>query len=240
MFCVRKVKYQYSKEVDSNTIYFHSLVKRNNRRREIVVIEKKGGGSTTNIGEIVAEFMKTFQAQLGNNTSRSPLQTSYLLFGNFLSLEQQKPLIRVPIKDEIKKPSLEVEIKKALGPNKYRFKFFKQIWDTIKIDFLAVVLEFFRNEKLLKQWNHTLTSLVPKSTHASKVTYYRSISVCSVFYKVISKLLATKLADIADHIYHSTQIAFVKSKSIIDNIHLSQELMRTIHKKESPHDVHSK
>lgn len=40
-----------------------------------------------------------------------------------------------------------------------------------------------------KQWNHTLT-LVPKSLHATRVEDYHSISCCTVFYEVISKIFA--------------------------------------------------
>lgn len=50
--------------------------------------------------------------------------------------------------------------------------------------------EQVREGRLLKQWNHTLIALVPKSDHAPMVQDYRPISCCMVFYKVISKILA--------------------------------------------------
>lgn len=47
--------------------------------------------------------------------------------------------------------------------------------------------------------------LVPKMAHANKVQDYRLISYCIVFYKVISKILAGRLADVIDHLLlHTT------------------------------------
>lgn len=72
---------------------------------------------------------------------------------------------------------------------------------------------------------------MPKSSHASKLNDYQPISCYTIFYKVISKLLATQLADVANHLLHPTQAAFVKGKTILDNIHLPQELMRNYDRK---------
>lgn len=82
------------------------------------------------------------------------------------------------------------------------------------------------------EWNHTLISLVPKSAHVSKVTDYRSISCCTMFYKMILKILATKLSGTLDELLHQSQAAFVQGRLITDNIHLAQELFRKYHRKQ--------
>ncbi|XP_074573473.1 uncharacterized protein LOC141829894 [Curcuma longa] len=41
------------------------------------------------------------------------------------------------------------------------------------------------------------------------------------FYKVISKIIASRLADVSDHLLHPAQTAFVKGRAITDNIHLA-------------------
>lgn len=88
-----------------------------------------------------------------------------------------------------------------------------------------------RQGKMLKLWNHTLIALVSKSTHATNVGDYRSISYCNIFYKVISKLLATRFEDIANEFLHPVQTKFVKGRLITDNIHLAQELLRNYSRK---------
>lgn len=111
--------------------------------------------------------------------------------------------------------------------------FFKKSWGIIGGDVTNAVLEFFRSGQLLKQWNHAFIALVPKSSHASSVTDYRPISCCTVFYKIISKILANRLCAIMGHIVDEAQMAFIKDRSIVENIHLAQELFRKYNRKKA-------
>lgn len=90
---------------------------------------------------------------------------------------------------------------------------------------------FLKNNRILKQQNHIVVSIILKTAHITKVAYYKPISYYIVFYKVISKFLAMRLVEIADHLLHLTYTTFVKSRSIIDNIHLAKELMRNYARK---------
>lgn len=82
-------------------------------------------------------------------------------------------------------------------------------------------MELFGIGKLLKQWNHMLISLVPKKSHVANVEEYRFISCCIVFYKVVSKIIARKLAEVVWELFHLAQATFVKGRSIVDTIHLT-------------------
>lgn len=57
LFYQQRAKHAYFKEVDRNTPFFHSLVKRNNKRREIVTVENSNGETTTNPEEVAQEFL---------------------------------------------------------------------------------------------------------------------------------------------------------------------------------------
>lgn len=92
--------------------------------------------------------------------------------------------------------------------------------------FIAAVQEFFREGRLLKQWNNALISLVPKADHAPGVSDYRPISCCNVFYKVIAKVLACRLSKVMGYLVDEAQATFVQGRSIGDNINLTQELLR--------------
>lgn len=66
-----------------------------------------------------------------------------------------------------------------------------------------------------------------ENSHTYQVTDYRLIAWCNVFYKVISKVLTTRIATVAEHLLHPAQTAFVKGRTITDNIHLAHELLRS-------------
>ncbi|XP_022853499.1 uncharacterized protein LOC111374969 [Olea europaea var. sylvestris] len=92
-------------------------------------------------------------------------------------------------------------------------------------------MEFFTSGSILKQINHAVNALVPKSTHTPSVGDYRSISCCNVIYKVITKILASRLRPILGDIVDQAQAAFIEGRSMMENIHLVQELMREYNRK---------
>lgn len=82
------------------------------------------------------------------------------------------------------------------------------------------------SECLLKQVNHAVISLIPKSKHAPEAKDFRLISCCNVFYETISKLLASKLAAVIPKIIDPAQGAFIEERLMSDNILLAQQLIR--------------
>lgn len=92
--------------------------------------------------------------------------------------------------------------------------------------FTHAVKEFFSSCKLLKETNHTIISLILKSKHCSSVNDFRPISYCTVFYKVISKIITSRLLAVLDTLIDPAQAAFMGSRSITDNMFLAQEIIR--------------
>jgi hypothetical protein len=78
---------------------------------------------------------------------------------------------------------------------------------------------------MLKQVNHSIISLVPKSTTANSAVDFSPISCCNVIYKVISNILAGRMAHVLGDIINPAQNAFLGGRKMADNIHLMQELL---------------
>lgn len=74
-------------------------------------------------------------------------------------------------------------------------------------------------------WNHTLINLLPKIPKPTKMQDMRPISLCSVQYKMISKILCNRLKVVLPHIISETQGAFVSGRIISDNILIAHEMV---------------
>lgn len=127
----------------------------------------------------------------------------------------------------IKKSFLALkEIAKDKSPSidSFTTKFSICSWDIIDNLFLAAIHHFFTHKKLPQDFKHTLLTFIPKSKHAITIIDFRLISLCSTFFKVIAKILASILKLTLPHLINYAQSTFIKGRDIFDNIALAQEI----------------
>lgn len=79
--------------------------------------------------------------------------------------------------------------------------------------------------------NTSLVILIPKNQEAKYARDYRPISCCTTIYKVISKVLTTRLSRVIKNIVHQSQAAFVPGQKIHDQILLAYELIQGYERK---------
>jgi hypothetical protein len=119
----------------------------------------------------------------------------------------------------------------ASGPDGFTVKFFHSQWHIVKDDLCNAITQFFKGHKLSKAWKSTFISLIPKNSTPSTFKDFRPISLCNVAYKIISKILASRMDLILTKIISPEQGAFVKHRLIHDNIALTQEMTQNINTK---------
>ena len=95
---------------------------------------------------------------------------------------------------------------KAPGPDGFPALFYKQLWLTVGDDLVKAVTSFFTMGSMPKEVNSSLIVLIPKISNPTFVNHFRPISLCNVIYKIISKLLVSKLRPLLDKIISPTQL----------------------------------
>ena len=90
---------------------------------------------------------------------------------------------------------------------------------------------FFVSGRLMKSLNHTQICLIPKIRNANSMNQVRPISLCSVFYKIISKILVHGLQQFMNKLISANQSAFIKGSLISDNILVAHECMHFLKNK---------
>ena len=86
-----------------------------------------------------------------------------------------------------------MDMGKAVGLNESMTNFFHYFWDLIKQEVWEIVQETRRAREILKDFNATFFSLVPKVEGADSLRKFRPKSLCNVIYKVISNVIANRV-----------------------------------------------
>ena len=230
-FFSQLAKCNYVSKSDRCTKFFHSIVKRNKGRGYVAAISKEDGTMTSSMEEVASVFVCYFEGLLGTHSQVEHVDQEVFQCGQVVSGLHAASLVRGVTSEEIRDALFSIGDDKAPGPDGYTALFFKRTWDIVGTHMCDAIKEFFSSGSLLKQMNHTVIALVPKSAQANSVGDFRPIACCNVIYKVISKLLATRLCPVLGDIIDPAQSAFVKGRSMIENIHLMQELLRKYNRK---------
>ena len=86
--------------------------------------------------------------------------------------------------------------------------------------------------------NNTFITLIPKINNPAKMTDFRPISLCSVIYKVISKVLSNRLKLVLPQIISENQSSFLSERLITDNVLIAFELMHYLDHKRDGKDCY--
>lgn len=180
---------------------------------------------------IAEQFIQFYSNLFGSqNSQRKPINPEVLEGGKRITEEQRIMLCSQVSDEEVHRAVFSIDQDKAPGPDGFGSGFFRASWNTVKGDICRAVKDFFRTGKILKQINNTLISLVPKTPCPNLVTEYRPIACCNVLYKIIAKIIATRLSSVLPEIISENQGGFVQGRSIMENILICQELARNYHR----------
>ncbi|GKD91048.1 RNA-directed DNA polymerase, eukaryota, reverse transcriptase zinc-binding domain protein [Tanacetum coccineum] len=102
--------------------------------------------------------------------------------------------------DELKWAVDDCSGTKAPGPDVINFNFIKRYWEILKLDFHKCVAHFEATGRLLKGVNPSFITHVPKIKDLIENFDFCPISLIGCVYKVISKVLASRLAKVIDKI----------------------------------------
>ncbi|GKB48373.1 RNA-directed DNA polymerase, eukaryota, reverse transcriptase zinc-binding domain protein [Tanacetum coccineum] len=135
-------------------------------------------------------------------------------------------MIRQVTNEEINQAMFDTDDNKASGPDRFSTRFYKQSWEVIGKDVCPAVKEFFSKGKILGEINATIIALIQNMATPIKVFDFRLIACCNVIYKCISKILTDRIKKALCYLVDRNQSAFPPGRQIIDNIMITQELLR--------------
>ncbi|KAG7551859.1 Endonuclease/exonuclease/phosphatase superfamily [Arabidopsis thaliana x Arabidopsis arenosa] len=226
-FC-QKSRITWLSEGDLNTAYFHKMASTRQAINHIHFL-LDGDGTRIESQQGIQNLCVGFFKDLLGSDETQPLfaheDISSLL--NFqCNADQVRSFEAEFTKEEIKAAFFSLPKNKASGPDGYPVEFFTNSWSVVGAEVISAVSEFFTSGKLLKQWNATTLVLIPKVQNATKVSDFRPISCLNTVYKVISKLLASRLQSFLPSVISHSQSAFLSGRLLSENVLLASEIVQ--------------
>lgn len=215
---------------DRNTPFFHKTVAQRVTRNHIHFLKDDNDQFIGTATGIKAHSAAYFERILGHtDMPTSPVTVDELqgLLDFRCSELQQRYLSREVSAAEIRATVFSMPLNKSSGPDGYCVEFLRASWDTVGQDVINAVSEFFRNGRLLKDLNTTAITLIPKNPEACRLGDFRPISCCNIVYKVISKIITNRLKPLLQTCVSPNQSAFLKGRSLGDNVLLATELIQS-------------
>ena len=213
---------------DKNTKYFHKQAAARKNYKAVSEINYQG--------ELIKDFEgiksaaeKTFK-ELFSAPIEDPLDTNahpFDLIPHIIKPEENTcltaPITMKELKDvlDIMKPD------SAPGPDGFTTRFFTSCWPIIKYDLLRMIRYSQKTNKLGGSTNSSFLALIPKEKGANSFNRFRPISLCNTSYKIITKIIATRLKKVLPRIIPENQGGFIKGRKILDNIILVQEAIHS-------------
>jgi hypothetical protein len=117
---------------------------------------------------------------------------------------------------------------KAPGLDGFTTDFFHHCWDLIKEEVWLAIRESRTSGQVLSALNATFLTLIPKEEHVTHPRQFKPISLCNVIYKIITKVIATRLKLILPFIISKEQAGYVEGRQIMDNVILANEVIHSL------------
>lgn len=219
----QKSKDKWLHRGDKNSRFFHNSVKAARGRNTIDKLTNAAGVEVFTEaakGEVALEYF----SGLFKSSNPAPLTTWFGDMQPRVTDQMNVELMRPVSAKEIKEAMFSINPSKAPGPDGMSAIFFQKFWTTIEAQVVREVQRFFLYGILPKEWNYTHLCLIPKIPEPKTISELRPISLCSVVYKIVSKIMVKRLQPWMPEIISPTQSAFVSERLMTDDTTIAHEL----------------
>ena len=214
---------------DRNTGYFHAITKNRKAINKFSVIENEEGNNVFEQEKILGVILDYYQQLFTKQDTQEDTCCSIVkkALSPCVSEDTNIRLVALPTTSEIKVARFSIHPNKAPGPDGFSDSFYQSNWDTVKDQIFEEIQNFFSSGILPCNINNTHVRLIPKIKSPKKISDYRPIALCSVYCKIIAKLLTKRLQPFLADIISENQSAFVRQRAIADIVLITHEVLHT-------------
>ena len=210
---------QNYEEGERHSKYFFNIEKRNSHKKSINKLKTSANIITEDQTEILDE-MKSFYKSL---YSKQDLEDGSSFLNN-LDLPSRMPqdtknelMTDIDI-DEVEKSMKLMQLNKSPGEDGLPIEFYRAFWHEIKNYLFNSYKYSLENGNLSITQKRGVISLLPKKNDLLLLKNWRPLTLLNVDYKILAKVIATRLKEALIHLINSDQTGFLEKRFIGHNI----------------------
>jgi hypothetical protein len=212
---------------DSNTSFFHKQAQQRRKKNTVSKIQSESGKTIENFNQIKLAASQHFADLYSQrNQEENEIATQEMLehIPHQITMEDNELLTQQISEEETLQAIRSLDQDKAPGPDGFSIRFFKHFWSLIKHDLRRMLNYTLWKKKVGGATNSTFLALIPKETNPSNFSIFRPISLCNSSYKILTKIIASRLKPLLLKLVSDNQGGFMENKQITDNIILVRKL----------------
>lgn len=223
----QKNREKWLRHGDRNSKFFHLSVKANRSRNLLVKLKDKNGQdqwSDAAKAEVAIEYFSELFTSSNPPSYKPVLQSMRPKVTPMMNRCLTSPIT----KEEVREAIFSICPESAPGLDGMTGLFFQKFWAVIGDSVTAEIQEVYRKGSIPDDWNFTFLCLIPKIPNPEIMSDLRLISLCSVLYKTVSKILVKRLHPFLSDLVLVNQSAFVSDRLIQDNIVIAHEAVHAL------------
>ncbi|XP_021715330.1 uncharacterized protein LOC110683265 [Chenopodium quinoa] len=232
IFWQQRAKTKWDDLGDSHSRLLFSKFQSRKRKNKILGLRDSTGcwhQDTAQINSITLHFYKElYSASPEISTSDTDWWDSLCLPS--LSSTQRAFLMEPFTSEEIRSAIFSINDGKSPGPDGFPSTFFKSSWQLVGQSVVVAVQHFFVHGYMLKDWNRTFLTLLPKVDNLEFISQFRPIGLCNVIYKCVAKCLTSRIRQVLPSLVVNYQNAFVPGRLLSDNALIAHEVLSFMNK----------
>ena len=225
-----RCKVNWAAYAEKSSKYFFSLEKRVGQKKNInsIFLKHSADGRISNDTSEILQECRQFYADLYHSKIEHCNNPSEFLEGMPTISDTERAECDNPITaNELFAALCSLKKNTSPGPCGWTAEFFIAFWGELGPLYTSVVQEVFRKELFPPSFTVSITTLIPKKDRDKRVIEnLRPISLLPVPYKILAKVLASRIAKVVGTLIHSDQTGFIKGRYIGENIRMVLDLLK--------------
>lgn len=222
----QRARVNWLKNGDRNTKYFHSVAVQRHLRGRISALENENGRRVYS----TSEFIKIASDYFGKLFFASEMGSDEHLFGlveKRVSDSMNARLLQQFTETDVANAVKSTTPLKAPGVDGFPVIFFQRYWHIIGKEISTYCLSILHGQTEIGDINKTRIVLIPKVDKPKNMSQFRPISLCTVIYKIVAKVLVDRMSDTLRSCINEAQGAFIPGR-LISDVLIAYEILHSL------------